>query len=181
MKKFVILVIMLLFSVQGIADDVVSTKHAAAEKLLDLFNMHESYDQAMQQTMLMPTSLIESQDITEEKKIQAKKSAEASIKIAMENFSWEKIKSIFIDIYAEVLSLEELEGLIKFYESPVGQMFIRKQPQLTAATMTRMQELMLQMMPEIQKATEQAIEQSKAASKGSGENTEKQTPGLDIP
>ncbi|MEA3346868.1 MAG: DUF2059 domain-containing protein [Candidatus Auribacterota bacterium] len=171
MKKFVILAIILLFSVQGCQRDDVASKHAdgvvskraAAEKLLDLFNMDDSFDQSMQQAIQMPINLIESQDMPEEEKIQARKAAEASMKITMESFSWEKMKTMFIDIYAEVLSLEELDGLIEFYESPIGQKFIKKQPQLTAATMRRMQELMREMMPEIQRATQEAIEQSKAA------------------
>ncbi|MCK4947206.1 MAG: DUF2059 domain-containing protein [Candidatus Aureabacteria bacterium] len=179
MKKFVILVIMLLFSVQGIADEVAS-KRAATEKLLDLFDMDESYNQTIKKAMRMPIDFFESQNMPEEEKIQAKKSVEKSVKITRENFSWEKMKPMFVDIYVETLSLEDLEGLIKFYESPLGQRFVKKQPQIGEATMSKMQELMQKIVAELDQATQQALIKIKTTTAPDEKETVKQTPSLDI-
>jgi len=131
---------------------------AAAEKLLDLFNMDETYDQAMQQAMNMAVSMIDGQDLPEEEKVNARKAVEASMTVSMEKFSWKNMKGIFVEIYSEILNLEELRGLIAFYESPIGQKFLKKQPQLSLATMEKMQLLMKEMMPALQKAVDEALQ-----------------------
>jgi hypothetical protein len=133
-------------------------RRAAAAKLLDLFSMDETYDQAMKQTMNMAVGMVENQDLPEPEKASARKAVEASIAISMEKFSWKHMKGIFIDIYSSVLALDELEGLIAFYESPIGQKFLKKRPQLNLATMEKMQQLMEEMMPDLQKAVDEAIQ-----------------------
>ncbi|NQU38425.1 MAG: DUF2059 domain-containing protein [Lentisphaerae bacterium] len=133
-------------------------RHAAADKLLTLFNMDNTYDHAMKQAMSMATEMVNAQDIPEAEKDRARKAVEASITVSMEKFSWTRMKSIFLDIYADILSLEELDGLIAFYESPIGQKFLKKQPQLSLATMEKMQLLMQEMMPDLQKAVDHALE-----------------------
>ena len=131
---------------------------AAAEKLLNLFNMDKTYDQAMQQAMNMAVNMIDGQDLPAEEKVNARKAVEASMTVSMEKFSWQNMKGVFVEIYSEVLSLEELRGLIAFYESPIGQKFLKKQPQLSLATMEKMQLLMKEMMPALQKAVDEALQ-----------------------
>jgi hypothetical protein len=133
-------------------------RHAAAEKLLGLFNMDETYDQAMKQTMNMAVGMVESQDLPDPEKASARKAVVASMTISMEKFSWKHMKGIFIDIYSSVLALDELEGLIAFYESPIDQKYLKKRPQLNLATMEKMQQLMEEMMPDLQKAVDEAIQ-----------------------
>ncbi len=140
------------------ADTGDNARHAAAGKLLDLFNMDETYDQAMQQAMNMAVGMIDNQDLEEAEKANARKAVEISMQLSMEKFSWDRMKNVFIDIYATVLDEEELEGLIAFYKSPIGQRFLQKQPQLSLATMGKMQEMMQEMMPALQKAVDEALQ-----------------------
>jgi uncharacterized protein len=72
----------------------------------------------------------------------------------MQKFSWDKMKSMFIDIYAEVYTVEEMEGLATFFESPVGQGFIKKQPQMTTLMMSKMQGLVKEIMADQMKEAE---------------------------
>ena len=83
------------------ASDDAARRHAAADQLLTLFNMDTTYDQAMKQAMSMATGMIDAQDIPEAEKANARKAVEASITVSMEKFSWKRMKSIFLDIYAE--------------------------------------------------------------------------------
>lgn len=139
------------------AGDVNATR-AAAEKLLNLFNMDSVYDQTMQQAVAMSLQMIDAQALPEEKKEQAKNAMAIGMNVTLEKFSWARMKGMFIEIYAEALSREELEGLIAFYQSPIGQSFLRKQPQLTRVTMQKMQALMMEVMPEVQAEVEKALE-----------------------
>ena len=67
---------------------------------------------------------------------------------------WDKLKEDYIDIYADTFAKEELEGMIAFYRTPVGQKFIRKQPELMQKTMGITQKRMATIMPKLQKAME---------------------------
>ena len=163
MKKMLVAVAAVLLVVgHALAADDVQAKRAVAEKLLNLFNMEQTYDQTMKQCIGMTTNMLASQNMTEDERKQAIASVEASTKLTLEKFSWAKMKGMFVDIYSEVLSMEELQGLVSFYESPIGQKFIAKQPELTTATMKKMQAVMQELIPEIQKQAENAKSDSKA-------------------
>ncbi len=160
MKRILISVLVVLVAGRVFAQETKETR-AAAEKLLELFDMEKTFDQAMGQAMQMSVNMIDSQDLPADEKEEARKAVEASMKVTLDKFSWDRMKGMFVDIYADVLSLEELEGLIAFYESPIGRKFIEKQPELTSATMQKMQVLMQELMPEIQKEVEKVVEEKK--------------------
>jgi hypothetical protein len=91
-------------------------------------------------------------------KQQAKMSA-----ILKEEFSWDKVKNQYVQAYREMFTQEEIDGLIAFYRTPVGQSFVSKQPELMKRTMTIMQQRMTPMMQRIQKMSEEtALELKKA-------------------
>jgi hypothetical protein len=144
----------------AVAEEADATR-AAAETLLDLFNMDDTYDKTMEQAARMSLNIIDQQAVSEEEKKQAREAAEAAMKTTLEKFSWQRMKSMFVDIYAEVLSVEEINGLIAFYESPVGQAFLAKQPQLTEATMRRMQTVMQEVMQEVKEETQDGGKQTR--------------------
>jgi hypothetical protein len=133
----------------------------SAEKLLDVLNTGESFDNAIRQAVGMQTGMLDKMNLSEEQLAQAHKSMESSTKLVREKFSWEKMKPMFVDIYAEVFTAKELDDITAFYESPEGQKFVEKQPELMRVTMQKMQGLMAEIMPEIQKETAKMVEQLK--------------------
>jgi hypothetical protein len=83
--------------------------------------------------------------------------------IMKEELSWEKMKDLYVQAYRETFSQEEIDGLIAFYQTPVGQSFVSKQPELMKRTMTILQQRMAPMMQRIQKMSEEtALELQKA-------------------
>jgi hypothetical protein len=83
--------------------------------------------------------------------------------IMKEELSWAKMKDLYVQVYRETFSQEEIDGLIAFYQTPVGQSFVRKQPELTKRTMAILQQRMAPMMQRIQKMSEAtALELQKA-------------------
>lgn len=55
-------------------------------------------------------------------------------------------------IYVDVFTHEELEAVLAFYRSPVGQKMLAKMPELMQRSMTVGQEQMTELMPEIETA-----------------------------
>jgi len=64
---------------------------------------------------------------------------------------WDKMKSDYIAIYSDVYSEEELNALINFLKTPVGQKMVKKNPQLMQKTLEIMQQKMLVLMPELER------------------------------
>lgn len=79
---------------------------------------------------------------------------------------------MFIQLYLDVYTEEEIDGIVSFYKSPVGKAMIEKAPVLMQRMMPMMQKLMGDMQPEIQKIVEEA--KQKADAKQKEEATQKQ-------
>ena len=160
MKRLGIIALVLLIAGGNVLAEDSKATRAAAEKLLVLLEMEENLDNTMKQAMGMTANMMKKRtDLSPEQQKALQQALEVSTKATLEEFKWAKIKDMFIDIYAEVLTIEELEGLIKFYESPIGQQYIKKQPQLTTASMIRMQKLMEEVMPKIEASVKKAMEE----------------------
>jgi len=89
----------------------------------------------------------------------------ANAKIAAlfkEEFSFEKMKPMMINIYKESFSQDEVDGMIKFYKSKSGQAVIKKMPVVMQSTMVNVQSQMSAVIPKIQKIQQEAIEDIKA-------------------
>ena len=71
-------------------------------------------------------------------------------------FNWETVKPMQVRAVRNTYSEEELEQLIAFYESPIGQTFIKKTPKFTSNVMNEMLPWMMQ----IRAASEQAAKES---------------------
>jgi hypothetical protein len=95
----------------------------------------------------------------------AEEIAKAVGAILDQELCWDKLKEPLVTTYAESFSKEELEGLIKFYESPIGRKIVEKQPEIQTKSMAMMQGLFQQIMPKIMNVTKELVEKQKAAAK----------------
>lgn len=146
---FIILTVFCVSSYSSVPSSIPIQQDArvSAEKLLEVLQAGKNYDNAIQQAVEMQTEILNTKNFSEKQLAQAHE----DMKSSLEKFSWEKMKPIFIDIYAEVFTAQELDNIIAFYESPVGRKFIEKQPELTRVTLQKMQELMGEIVPDILK------------------------------
>lgn len=71
--------------------------------------------------------------------------------------SWDKMEGMYVRIYQDSFSQEEVDGMIAFYQTPAGKALIRKMPQVTQATMLEMQKSMSTFMPKLQKIQQEAV------------------------
>ena len=80
-----------------------------------------------------------------------------------EEISWAKMRPMYIQIYRETFTQEELEGMIAFYESPAGQAFVVKMPTVIQKSMAYSQAQMQAFMPKVKSIMEEAAAEAKAA------------------
>ena len=162
MKRIFLIVVVLMFATAGFCEDE-KAEQASAGKLLELLKMEETFEKNLEHAMEMSLILIEEQNLSGKKKREARSLIEASMQVTKKKFSWEKMKPFFIEIYTDMLTLEEIDGMIKFCKSPIGEAYIKKQPKLAAAVLKKIQKLTEKHMPEIQKEAAASIKATKEA------------------
>ncbi len=137
------------------------TKEQKAKELVKLMEVTKAIDSSFSEVSNFSEQMVDAQQLSAEEKEKAKKYAKTSMEKtfkAMKAIDWEKM---FADIYAEVFTEDELNELTKFYKSPIGKKLLEKQPELTRATMQKMQMEMSKLMPQIQKDIQEAIIKAK--------------------
>jgi uncharacterized protein len=70
--------------------------------------------------------------------------------------SWDKMKTLYTQVYSETFTQEEIDGLTKFYESAAGKAFVSKVPQVMKKTMVLMQARMGPVIQNLEKSIQDA-------------------------
>ena len=129
MKKIIAIFIMMAISIPAFAE---SASKESVKELLKITKSEQFLGQMNQQINTMMHSSIEK--ITQGRKLTTKQElavvnyTQELGKIMQEGFTWAKLEPEMIKIYAEEFSQEEIDGMIKFYKTPVGQSTIDKMP-----------------------------------------------------
>lgn len=77
-----------------------------------------------------------------------------------EELSWDKMKPLYVQIYTESFSQEEIDGLTSFYSSSVGHAYVDKLPVVMHKTVGLMQARTMPMLLRIQQASKQIPSES---------------------
>jgi hypothetical protein len=75
--------------------------------------------------------------------------------IMRETMNWTKLKPQITDIYASTYTEQDLDGILAFYRSPVGQKMIQVQPELGAKSQGITQQHLQEMQPKLRDAFDQ--------------------------
>jgi len=124
-------------------------------------------EEMLQQTMAMAMNQIKSGALQQMMDVkptpeQTKSMDEFQDKLGVilaNTLSWEKLKPIFVKVYADAFTEGELDGIIAFYKTPVGQALIAKTPAIMAKTIEITQQQMAAAMPEILKLVKDSAAQ----------------------
>lgn len=140
-----------------------------ATELLTTMQVDKALTQSFDAVKDMQKQMVMKFATTPESKALAIETQDRIMDLMKTEFSWEKLKPEFERLYAETYSAEELDGLLKFYQSPLGQKFIAKQPEMQQKTMVMVQQMMMRVMPKIEALTKElqqkAIDAEKKAAK----------------
>ena len=98
-----------------------------------------------------------------------------------EELSWDKLKPIYLQVYSEAFTQEEIDGLIAFYDSPAGKAYVAKMPVVMQKTMVLMQQRIGPMMQKMQVSIQAAAQEAQAAKQKKDAAAAGQTPELATP
>jgi hypothetical protein len=83
--------------------------------------------------------------------------------VLREELSWAKIKPLYVGIYRESFTQEEIDGMLAFYATPVGRATIEKMPQVMTRSMQLMQVMAAPMAGKMREVMQRAIEKAQSA------------------
>ena len=85
--------------------------------------------------------------------------------IMRQEISWEKMREPMIDIYLKHYTEEELQQMLIFYQSEVGQSMLSKMPAVVQDSVILSQSMLENLMPKIQKLSDELYGSSSGESK----------------
>lgn len=81
--------------------------------------------------------------------------------VLKQEMNWSTLEPIYVAIYQEAFDQEEIDALITFHQSPVGQSYISKMPQVMSRSMQVMQVQMQSLSPKLRQAMEDVLREAK--------------------
>ena len=142
---------------------------AAIEELLALTKMEQTVStmlQGMDQELATSMrSMLSEQKLSDAERAKMDVIFQKTGQILREEMAWSKMRPIYVQIYRESLTDEDLAGMLAFYKTPAGQAMIEKMPIIVKKSMdiTREQVMprMVRRMQDMQKEMAQALREKK--------------------
>src|ERR1700748_291309 len=167
MRRYVaVLLMMLTVGCCGARADEAS-KRAKAEQLFMLLRMDTMMDQLMvgvkKQVQQITESMPGADQATPEQKKQITDFQQRVMDVVNQKIGWKALEPDFITLYASTYTEEELDGIVAFYKSPIGQKMIEKTPVLTAKSTQITQQKMSELQPQLNQMVQDFMKQMAAA------------------
>jgi hypothetical protein len=138
---------------------------ASVKELLTLVEAQKMVDSMFGQMKGMMDSSMkqatQGKTLTKDETAAQEKLESKMLDLMKEELSWAKLEDLYLKVYRESFTQEEVNGVIAFYKSPAGQAYVKKMPVVMQKTMTEMQQRMGPMMQKIQAMTQDAVKDSK--------------------
>jgi hypothetical protein len=153
--------LLLLMAVQGTASAQASSE-ASIRKLLEVTESRKLVDSMYAQLDgMFETAMKQSLGNTELTPAQTKIAQETQgevIALVKREMAWEKFEPMMIEVYRTNFTEEEVQGMLKFYESDVGRSMVVKMPAVMQSTMQLTQQRMGSLVPEMQAIQRKMVE-----------------------
>jgi hypothetical protein len=81
------------------------------------------------------------------------------------DLAWEKLEPMYLRLYTESFTEEEVGGMLAFYKTPAGQAVINKMPVLMQKTMLEVQKMSSGLAPRMQEIQKDFAAEMKSAEK----------------
>lgn len=128
-----------------------ASKMAKIEQMMVLTHADRIVNQTLAQIQPMMANQLKQLDVPDDARSAIDDMQKKITDVLTARLSWEKLKPVYVKIYADTFTEDELNGVIEFYTSAAGQALLEKMPSLIQKTMALTQELMSDVLPEISK------------------------------
>ncbi len=155
-----VLVVLVLFCLPlaAAADD--ASRRQLAEQFLTVNKVKDQVDMMYEKVEGIVISQLEAADIPEEREKNIKAMQKIARDLLFDGLSWESLKEEYIQLYAETFTEEELQGIIEFSKSPLGEKMAEKSPILMQKSMEIGRQHAQQVMPQVQQAIQDYMKEN---------------------
>jgi hypothetical protein len=80
-------------------------------------------------------NILRARPVSEEQRLKLEALSRELAERMNDELSWERMKAMYEQTYAETFTAQEIEALSAFYESPAGKAFLKKMPMVTQKSM----------------------------------------------
>ena len=133
--------------------ELLSLTHSEA----NMEKMYASVEQLMRQSFKQATA---GQKLSAEQQRFLDLAPHKFVAVMRQEFGWSQLKPTYVQIYRETFDQQEIDGLIAFYKSPVGQAFIAKMPIVLQRTIEATQARMKEYYPHIKTAIDESLKEA---------------------
>jgi len=145
--KNILLIILLAFTLPTMA---VEPKHEKINELMNLMDADAMFDSLYSQIEGMLKNLSSEFGVQPDEQEIFDSHYLKMIDLMKTEMSWEKVKDPTIEIYRKTFTEAEIDGMLEFYKSEVGQSTLKKLPLVMQESMQMSQTIVKLMMPKIQ-------------------------------
>ncbi|MBO9880870.1 DUF2059 domain-containing protein [Xanthomonas sp. D-109] len=111
--------------------------------------------EAMQRQQFAQLTAQHPLDTAQQQKLQQiQERTQATVRKAL---SWQEMRPLYVNLYKQTFSKQEVLAMAEFYESPAGQSLLDKTPQLMQNLMGAIQQKMTPLFADLQKDLEQTV------------------------
>ena len=164
MRRWIAVVVVVMALAGGVkahADD--ASRKAKAQELFVTLRMDRTMGQLMdtivKQVNQMTQSMPGANLMTESDKRQLAEFQQRVAALVEKSMGWKELEPDIVELYANTYSEEELDGLLAFYKSPLGQTMLDKTPELMTKSTEITQRKMREVQPELNKMLEDFMKQ----------------------
>lgn len=155
MKGLFAIAMLLTLTLTGTAFADQASHKKAVLKLLEVTDSRQIMDQMLVQMQTVVDKEFDAMELDADGREAAKKVKTEMAAWMSGMLSWENMKEMYVDIYMNVFSEEEINELVAFYQSPLGMKMLKKMPTLLKTTFEKTQAMVQQKIPEIQRRLEE--------------------------
>src|SRR5260370_39844217 len=126
------------------------SKEAKIVRVLALMKAEALTDQVFEQ-MKAETASISAPNASEKERAHAREIQAKIMDLVKDRMSWEKMRPVYVKMYSETFTDEEIDAMLAFYQCPAGRAMLEKMPKLVAKIMALAQSQLAGLMPEIER------------------------------
>jgi uncharacterized protein len=164
MKKIMIICVFLMVAVNAFAQVPTTASIDELLRVTKTDQIMETVMEPMEQTMKQAIAAsLQGKPVPAEQRQAIERFVPNMMQIIRSEFTYANLRPLYVQIYQESFTQEEIDGLVDFYKSAAGQAFTNKMPVVMQKSMSIMQTKLQPMMQRMQVGMQKVLEDAKLA------------------
>jgi len=138
-----------------------SAKNQAVEELLELTHIENSVTEIRGQMAAMLAAQLRNTKVPEAMRDKLLRFQQQITELIFEELSFTKLRPSYVESYAETFTVDELNGLVEFFKTPVGRAYVDKMPMLSKHIMALAQKRVVNIAPRIKTLSDEFVAELK--------------------